>query len=319
VSKRTTQREVGNGEPAEKIPGDVETESFGTWLRRQREGREIDLREIADTSKIGLTYLQAFEDDRFDLLPAPVFAKGFLRQYARYVGLDPEEVVNFYLAASGNAGTPEEVDEPQEEEVAPRSDRRSGWLIAALGVLLAGLIWWLLGSAGPEAESTTAGTPAVPEAASPGPGSPDAGRPDPGSPDPGRPDPGSPDAGRPDAGRPDPGRPDPGSPDPGATETAARRAPLRVTLDFGGECWVEAAVDGEPRVSEIKVQGESLMLDAEEYVELKVGNVDVVEVEVNGRPFRFPRISGTPVRTQRIDLETLEALAGVAPGEGAGR
>jgi hypothetical protein len=88
---------------------------------------------------------------------------------------------------------------------------------------------------------------------------------------------------------------------------------LRVTLDFGGECWVEAAVDGEQRISEIKVQGESLMLEAEEYVDLKVGNVDAVEVEVNGRPFRFPRVSGTAVRSQRIDLETLETLEGAGP------
>ena len=68
----------------------AEPESFGTWLRRQREVREIDLREIADSSKVSMSYLRAFEEDRFDVLPAPLFAKGFLRQYARYVGLDPK-------------------------------------------------------------------------------------------------------------------------------------------------------------------------------------------------------------------------------------
>jgi cytoskeletal protein RodZ len=58
------------------------------------------LREIAESSRISLRYLEAFEQDRFDLLPAPLFAKGFLREYAKFVGLDPDEVVNYYLSAS---------------------------------------------------------------------------------------------------------------------------------------------------------------------------------------------------------------------------
>ncbi|HMB52011.1 MAG TPA: helix-turn-helix domain-containing protein, partial [Thermoanaerobaculia bacterium] len=78
--------------------------AFGAWLRRQREIREIDLREIADKTKISLRYLKAMEQDRFEVLPAPIFARGFLREYARYVGLDADEVVNYYLAAHHPAG-----------------------------------------------------------------------------------------------------------------------------------------------------------------------------------------------------------------------
>ena len=44
----------------------------------QREMREISLRDIADRTKISRRYLEAMEADRFDLLPAPLFAKGFL-------------------------------------------------------------------------------------------------------------------------------------------------------------------------------------------------------------------------------------------------
>src|SRR5688572_25847284 len=80
--------------PWEKEAVPTETGSFGDWLRRQREMREINLRDIAERTKISLRYLQAMEADRFDLLPAPIFAKGFLREYARYVGLSPDEVVN---------------------------------------------------------------------------------------------------------------------------------------------------------------------------------------------------------------------------------
>ena len=67
--------------PWEKEAVSTESGSFGDWLRRQRELREISLRDIAERTKISLRYLEAMEADRFDLLPAPIFAKGFLREY----------------------------------------------------------------------------------------------------------------------------------------------------------------------------------------------------------------------------------------------
>src|SRR3954465_2437616 len=84
--------------PWEKEAVSTDSGSFGDWLRRQRELREISLRDIAERTKISLRYLEAMEADRFDLLPAPIFAKGFLREYARYVGLSPDDVVNHYLS-----------------------------------------------------------------------------------------------------------------------------------------------------------------------------------------------------------------------------
>ena len=97
--------------------GEAETGSFGAWLRRQREVRGISLREIAETSRISLRYLEALEQDRFDLLPAPLFAKGFLREYAKFVGLDPDEVVNYYLSASPREAG---VERPQRSRLRPR-------------------------------------------------------------------------------------------------------------------------------------------------------------------------------------------------------
>ena len=49
---------------------DLEQGSFGSWLRQQREARDIELREIADHTKISIRYLDALEKDRFDVLPA---------------------------------------------------------------------------------------------------------------------------------------------------------------------------------------------------------------------------------------------------------
>ena len=81
------------------VEADGDGVSFGAWLRQQREMRGISIHEIATFSKISLRYLEALEASRFSVLPAPVFAKGFLRQYAGYVGLDPDEVVNYYIVA----------------------------------------------------------------------------------------------------------------------------------------------------------------------------------------------------------------------------
>ena len=85
---------------------------FGTWLRSQREARGVSLREIADSTRISLRYLEALEMDRFDALPAPVFARGFLREYARVVGLDADEVVNLFLVAANAGQSPEEAAPP---------------------------------------------------------------------------------------------------------------------------------------------------------------------------------------------------------------
>src|SRR5215218_9408716 len=119
--------------PWDKPPEVESTAAFGDWLRRQREMREISLRDIADRTKISLRYLEAMEDDRFDLLPAPVFAKGFLREYARYIGLSPDEVVNHYLAVHGLDGS-EGGEEAEPERHAPRPARPL-WLLALLFLL----------------------------------------------------------------------------------------------------------------------------------------------------------------------------------------
>ena len=68
-------------------------ESIGTWLRRERELRNIDLVEVADRTRIPLQQLERLEDDRFAELPGEVFVKGYLRAYARAVGLTGEEVL----------------------------------------------------------------------------------------------------------------------------------------------------------------------------------------------------------------------------------
>jgi cytoskeletal protein RodZ len=249
-------------------------EAFGPWLRRQREIREIQLKEIAERTKISMRYLQAMEQDRFDLLPGPVFVRGFLREYARFVGLSPDEVVNFYLATRDQAGEGTETLEESRGRRRDEASRSRRWLALGLVAVLAVVgvaVWWLWGTdapavAPPEPEAAPVTIP-VTEAPSE-------------------------------------------QPLPLA-ESASVTAPLAVTVDFSGECWVEAVVDSNERerIMQGFVQGESLQLAAQESVLFRrLGDGSVVSVQVNGRPLPIIARPGQVIRDLAIDLETARRL-----------
>lgn len=252
-----------------------EATSFGNWLRRQREMREITLREIADTTKVSLRYLEAFEQDRFDALPAPVFARGFLREYARYVGLDPDEVVNHFLSVHQAAQPPRQPQEGEDYE-SGRSPSETQWRYGlVLGfalVVLLGLIALAAFLAERRGEADEQGGATVPVTVAP--------------------------------------PPPPSAPQDSESEPVEEAAPLRVTLEFREECWVEAVMDGNRRVSELRLQGESMQLEAEESVVLTLGNPPGVQVEVNGHALDLARSGGQVLRGLRIDLDTVRALDG---------
>jgi len=69
----------------------------GARLRRLRMARGIELDRLSSATKISISYLNALEDERFDVLPATVYVRGFLTAYARAVGLDADRVVPAYM------------------------------------------------------------------------------------------------------------------------------------------------------------------------------------------------------------------------------
>jgi cytoskeleton protein RodZ len=77
--------------------------SFGEKLKLEREKRKITLEQISSTTKIGTRMLQALEEEKFTQLPGGIFNKGFVRAYARTLGLDEDQAVADYLVASGEA------------------------------------------------------------------------------------------------------------------------------------------------------------------------------------------------------------------------
>jgi cytoskeleton protein RodZ len=89
--------------------------SFGEKLKQEREKRKITLEQISVSTKIGTRMLQALEEDKFNQLPGGIFNKGFVRAYARCIGIDEDQTVSEYLQASGDAP-------PVPTEIAPRED-----------------------------------------------------------------------------------------------------------------------------------------------------------------------------------------------------
>jgi len=74
-----------------------DTEFTGALLRAVRESQGIDLSEISDRTKIGVPHLEAIEGDAFGELPAPVYVRGFVRELAKILRLDPAQVSRSYL------------------------------------------------------------------------------------------------------------------------------------------------------------------------------------------------------------------------------
>jgi cytoskeletal protein RodZ len=89
-------------------------ESLGEYLKREREYRSISLEEISLKTKIRKNILRGLEEDRLGSLSSPVFVKGYLKAYAGYVGLDPNEVVLRYEASLKPQEEPR-VKKPAEE------------------------------------------------------------------------------------------------------------------------------------------------------------------------------------------------------------
>jgi len=146
----------------EPQPQPSELASFGEELRREREIRGISLKEIADATKISKRFLEAIERNDHKTLPAPVFTRGFVREYARYLGLNSDEMVNRYnFAAVGDDRieqsahlerlTTPQAPPPPRKKAAPKGIPppyarvdRNVYILIIVVVALAGVSYWAL-------------------------------------------------------------------------------------------------------------------------------------------------------------------------------
>ena len=72
--------------------------SIGKLLREKREERELSVADVSAGTKVNKKYIQALEDENFLLIPSQVYAKGFLKAYAHFLGLDAKSLVDELMA-----------------------------------------------------------------------------------------------------------------------------------------------------------------------------------------------------------------------------
>ena len=244
----------------------------GSTLRRARTRKGLTLEQLARATKISVSALDALETNDLDRLPATIYLRGFLRAYAREVGLDPQETVEDYLeqfepprfAAAAPAG---EVDQRLTlDPAAPDTGKRRGlfsqpWPVFALGAAVAVVA---IGSYFVASRNN-----------------PDA-------------------AGTEDAGEPTPSV---AAPEPPPSSDAARAAnvvadSLRVELRVTGPCWISASADRNEAVAGLLQAGDSRVVEANDEIAMRVGDPSTVSIVINGRPARSLGRAGEPVTVQ---------------------
>lgn len=102
---------------------------LGETLRRARSARNITLEDAERVTRIPRKYLEALELENFGILPAPVYARGFLRSYAGYLGIDPNDLLPFFPVGH--------VEEPRLDPLPEMNEPRTWNLngIVAVGVI----------------------------------------------------------------------------------------------------------------------------------------------------------------------------------------
>ena len=102
-------------------------DSFGASLKRERELRSIPLEDVAEATNIQVSYLKALEEDSYEFLPHITFVRGFIRSYARYIGLNPDNVMANYEHFMASLPKDDTSDKTVEFH-----DKKSRWLLVAV-------------------------------------------------------------------------------------------------------------------------------------------------------------------------------------------
>ncbi|PWU03972.1 MAG: hypothetical protein C5B51_17690 [Terriglobia bacterium] len=259
--------------------------SIGETLRRERLRRNLDLERISQELKISSRLLEAIEDDRFDKLPGGVFAKSFVRQYARLLSLDEDEMISDLQLQLAPSPVPQASEFKPEASVSlPRvkawnavSDHKSRWTasLPALAMVIVVMLvcsavysWWQRSRRPVSAREIAA----VPAKTVPAPAPPQAETPKPAitaqspSPTPVAP-------------------PQESTAERQATPAEpASNAAVHVLLTAADQVWVSARTDGKYSFSGTLEPSESRTVEANSTVLLRLGNAGGVSISLNGKP-----------------------------------
>jgi cytoskeleton protein RodZ len=311
------------------MPEDA-TRDFGAYLKDARERAGIELRTIANNTKISMQSLEALERNDVSRLPGGIFLRAFVRAYAKEIGLEPEATVGRFVARFPDAAAAEEhtVHEPVQERRVLGDDigtsqvwRIVGWGLPFVLVIVffafGGRLSWFRNLVRPSTARTeqiaeqpppSSDTPVMTTPATP----PSTAATDPAA---GTAGPGTTTTGGAAEGT-SPTTPGgantpaaaPAAPAAAATETItspSTEGQFRMTLAPTGRCWVTVRSNGAVVYSGTLQPGERKNLLLGGAVSLTVGDAASMAVELDGKRAR-PLGSAGEVKTIRLTADTLK-------------
>lgn len=317
----------------------MDLRELGSLLREERERQGLSVIDVSERIKISRACLTAIEEGDESQLPHPVYAKGFVKNYAGLLGLDPvelgERLSRVYAVSDDHAiNMPEpgeRVDPPRRAPSFPAAGGKAlkfGLLAVAGLMVLAAVLWFfLLRSPAPD---RGAGAPApAGQAAAPEPA-----RPAPIAPEPIRPVAPEPVAAPKDTAAARPVDPVQATPEPAPTPTVppAPSSPLpqtelmppapaaaptetvigdagahRVEITANEECWYEAGIDGGAMKEGRLAPGQRLTGRFGEVMLIRLGNAGAVRIRFNGADY--------PLQAAKGEVKTLRFTAKKTPGQ----
>jgi transcriptional regulator with XRE-family HTH domain len=118
-------------------------ESLGEYLRKERERRNLSVKEVEKATRIKDRFIRAIEEERFESLPSPFYAKKFVGLYAKFLGLNPNDILNRFAQDQNNLS----VKPLQIPHYLIRKKRKvlpSTLLLLVFGIILAGALLFFI-------------------------------------------------------------------------------------------------------------------------------------------------------------------------------
>ena len=261
-------------------------ESFGARLKREREQRKITLDEIALSTKIGTRFLTALEEEQFDQLPGGIFNKGFVKAYARYLGIDEDQAVADYVAASRTTlpePSPEESPElavmasrVPETQASPEPGLPWGLFAIALLIVAFGLAIWGFYSRDKSARPDPV-IPATVDAKGSTPATENIGQAVPAKT-------AAPESGSASAVSPtQPGAHETPPPASSSPDAASNPGAFLVQIKAREDSWVAITADGREIMQDTLAASEQKSIGAREEIVIRTGNAGALDISFNGK------------------------------------
>jgi cytoskeleton protein RodZ len=278
----------------------------GELLAAARREQQIAVVEIAKELHLDEHKVRALERNEFDVLGAPVFAKGYLRKYAQLVNVDGDDVLADYYRMNRTAEVPPVVP----TRPRPRQELSPGpWIAVIVVIILAVTVYlWLTRADAPSIsleepaaeEADAVATPPAEEPADPAVAdeTPVADEPEP------EPETETVTAIEEPAVEPEPQTEQPGveAPLEETSSPAIAEGQVRMLLTYTGDCWTEVTdATGRRLFFNLGRDGRSVELSGAEPLSVLFGNPGNVEVVVNGDDFALPE-TARPDRPLRLTI-----------------